>query len=244
MGLPFSKPPLIQAVCELRFSPDSAWDIMVPGLFYDLSNWKNEFPHREQQSHNQFQMDAQAHGMAFGVAPEVRVMLSNLEKTQSLTLGPNLLIVSATPPYKNWETLRALILKAVQDYQQIAAPLGLARVGLRYVNAVPYTDPKRQVEAHVTTWPRVPLEETKNHQWQQWAQRVEVFREDLRGLLVVQAGNNIPDPRLPPAILLDFDAISLQVSLEDLEDWLNLAHDAIEETFLASLTPVTRETFG
>ncbi len=244
MGLPFQDPPLVQAVCELRFSPDSQWDITVPGLFYDTRNWKTEFPLREQQTHNQFQLDSQTQQMAFGVMPEVRVVLWNSEKNRSITLGINTLILASTSPYPGWLEFRELIKTALADYRQVAAPHGLARVGLRYINAIRQVEALTQIEDYTTAWPRIPLEENKNKNWASWAQRVEVLRQDLSGLLVIQTGCNVPDPNLPPAVMLDFDALSMQTPLDELSDWLELAHEAIEETFLQSLTTQARQLFG
>jgi hypothetical protein len=32
MGKSYAKPPIVEAVCEFRLSPDTEWDLTVPGL--------------------------------------------------------------------------------------------------------------------------------------------------------------------------------------------------------------------
>jgi uncharacterized protein (TIGR04255 family) len=40
----YEKPPIIEAVCEFRFSGKSKWDLTIPGLIYD--SVKDEYPQK------------------------------------------------------------------------------------------------------------------------------------------------------------------------------------------------------
>jgi len=47
MGRKYANPSIVEAVCEFRLSPDTPWDLTVPGLVYEKV--RSEFPHREQR---------------------------------------------------------------------------------------------------------------------------------------------------------------------------------------------------
>jgi uncharacterized protein (TIGR04255 family) len=35
MGRKYRSPPLVEALCEFRLTPDTPWDMTIPGLFYE-----------------------------------------------------------------------------------------------------------------------------------------------------------------------------------------------------------------
>src|SRR2546425_12443479 len=47
MGRQYLNPPLVEAVCEFRFLPDTQWDLTIPGLMYEKI--QDRFPHKEQR---------------------------------------------------------------------------------------------------------------------------------------------------------------------------------------------------
>lgn len=47
MSKKYSNPPLIEAVCAFRLTPNTPWDITIPGLLYEPL--KDAFPNREQR---------------------------------------------------------------------------------------------------------------------------------------------------------------------------------------------------
>ncbi|MGQ0654564.1 MAG: TIGR04255 family protein [Betaproteobacteria bacterium] len=44
----YKNPPIIEAICEFRFSETSPWDLTIPGLIYELV--KDKFPKRVQSA--------------------------------------------------------------------------------------------------------------------------------------------------------------------------------------------------
>ena len=48
MGRRYKNPPVIEVVSEIRFSPDSEWDITIPGMLYEKI--RGTFPIKEQKT--------------------------------------------------------------------------------------------------------------------------------------------------------------------------------------------------
>lgn len=48
MARTYNKPPLIEAVCDFRFSSTQPWDWTIPGLFYEQI--RLDFPNKNQLS--------------------------------------------------------------------------------------------------------------------------------------------------------------------------------------------------
>jgi uncharacterized protein (TIGR04255 family) len=48
MSNEYKNPPAIEAVCEFRLSPETEWDITIPGLIYERV--KEKFPIKEQRT--------------------------------------------------------------------------------------------------------------------------------------------------------------------------------------------------
>jgi uncharacterized protein (TIGR04255 family) len=52
----YNKPPLIEAVCDFRFSSPQPWDWTIPGLFYERI--QSDFPNKNQLSTIETTVDA------------------------------------------------------------------------------------------------------------------------------------------------------------------------------------------
>jgi uncharacterized protein (TIGR04255 family) len=66
------------------------------------------------------------------------VQLVNEVGNRLLTVGPDLLSVHILKPYprEGWEAFRPMIAYGLDEYVKVAAPAGVRRIGVRYINRV------------------------------------------------------------------------------------------------------------
>jgi uncharacterized protein (TIGR04255 family) len=75
-----------------------------------------------------------------------RIQLPTADGTRIITVGLNTLAISALRLYRGWEEFRPRIEKAITKYQEVAKPIAVHRIGVRYINKImvplPGADPR------------------------------------------------------------------------------------------------------
>ena len=91
MASVFAKPPVIEALCELRFasSQERPWDHVVPGLLY--SAIQSRFPRRRDRP----VVDLSPRGLS----PRTFVQLLTEDEQRFVQVAPDLLAVNSLPPH-------------------------------------------------------------------------------------------------------------------------------------------------
>jgi uncharacterized protein (TIGR04255 family) len=146
-----------------------------------------------------------------------------------------LLAVNHLRPYPEWDSFLALILEVYEQYQSVAAPTGLERIGLRYINhiAVPSID----FDMSTVLSQANPLPWAQQYSFKNLYQRYELQLREPEGILVYQIGSADIEGRR--GVILDLDFASTQVgdmkSVSSLKTWLNGAHDRVLDAFVQSV---------
>ncbi len=243
MGRIYENPPLIEAICEFRFKPSQAWDWTIPGLVFDKI--KADFPKKRQQNimEMQFQVASQelSHELKSGVA---RMQFLREDERALIQVGPDLLAVNQLKPYPTWKVFKSMIENALRVYGQVANPAGFQRIGLRYINRIETPEPQVQIEDYLLAQPHVP--EPIPQLFARWAQRVEIPFESMNGVMVLQSGSTLEAEGVGVTFILDLDFFTLQpdiVPIESAMDWVERAHDEVENTFEACITDKSRALF-
>lgn len=238
MGEPLKNPPLVEAVCEFRFDPASEWDWTVPGRLFDKIG--DEFSERSEVRRLEVTVEQ---GGEKSPSPAVietgpdRIQLKRPDGSAMVQVGPKLLAINHLRPYPNWETFRGLILRVYQTYCDIAGSSALDRIGLRYINQIPIPSAGRKINEMLTIQPK--LSRSLDRPVTSFFQRYALEHENPKGGLIHQTGLQIVDGN--PIVALDLDFFSKAVadiaSVESMMDWLDQAHERVEEGFIDSLTP-------
>jgi uncharacterized protein (TIGR04255 family) len=228
----YRKPPLIQAVCEIRFIPTRPWDWTIPGLLYDKI--KGEFPEKKLQNSMEIKVGPQQD--AFAVS---QMQFLKPDQSAMVQVGPDVLAVHSFLPYVGWEGFSQLITRISHLYQEITGPSGISRLGLRYINRITFAPKTIETEDYFNLYARIPntIEQTHGP----FSLGILFPYADGRDMLNVRMGNTVPD-----GIVLDLDYYTDKpkaVELNHLTEWANLAHDRIEIMFEACITDRTRELF-
>jgi uncharacterized protein (TIGR04255 family) len=245
MGRLYENPPIVEAVCEFHFEPSQPWDWTVPGLVYDKI--KDEFPKKHQRNIVEVEMHAEQQQVAQRVKGGVAQMQFLRDDERALIqVGPDLLTVNHLKPYPKWGIYQAMIIHALQVYRQVANPKGLKRIGLRYINRIQVPEPIFEIEDYLLAVPSVP--QSVPQAFRVFIQRVEIPFERVNGLLILQSALGVPEESesAKSALMLDLDFVTLDatsVTLDAAMEWVGQAHDEVENTFEACITPKARALF-
>jgi uncharacterized protein (TIGR04255 family) len=239
----YAQPPIVEAACDFRFSPDSAWDWTIAGLLYERV--KGEFPTKEQVDVVDFvATPLGTSGPHTNVSARIRLVRE--ERDALLQLGPQLFTVNQLRPYPEWPKFKEVILTNFHHYLKVAEPRGFARIGLRYINRIPLPESTVNLNDYFNSLPKVaePIPQV----FKGFLMQVEVPYGELKSSLRIVLGTVPPDSEAKYPVLLDLDMYAQESDcpmIGDVEMWLDAAHQSVEEAFEASITDTSRtELFG
>ncbi len=242
VGRCYTKAPIIEAVCEFRFAADSPWDMTIPGMVYQ--KLEEEFPDRRQKK--QFHVDVSLGS----TEPESKTATSELtqfykeDETALFQVGEHLLTINKLKPYGVWEDFRDMIQEVLAVYRDVAQPVGLTRIGLRYINIIQFNTPRVTLEDYFKFYPS--LGDDLPEEFANFITGVDTLCEDgrdLQRLVMTKAG---PPAKDSTSIMLDIDyglTKPTEVPMDDAIDWVETAHGHVESTFEACITDALRAQF-
>lgn len=243
MGELLTKQPLVEALCELKFSPSDKWDTDIPELFYNQV--KDEFP--EYTTLNPVSFQVAVGGQPIDMPEQTkalsRLQIRNKDNSVVVQIGADLLVVNHLQPYTSWESFKDLILRMGSKYVEMIGEVKLERVGLRYINHISPPEGRFEIEQFLSVFPILPS--PLNLDLAGFSQVYEFQYVQPKAVLKHQTGIvQRSDGRV--VLLLDLDFISQGIeSIESnnktfdlsswLQNWLNQAHDCVEAAFISSL---------
>lgn len=243
MSRKYSDPPVIEAVCEFRLTPDSKWDLTIPGLIYEKLH--EEFPHKEQRLVQEMQIIQSARGIQQQIhPPNERIQFLTEDRKTFVQVGPHLLAVNCLKPYPTWDRFQPRIERAFNALTEVVDIKGLQRIGLRYVNLIEIVGQTVELSDYFEFRPFLG---------QELPQNMEDFifgcifpfadgRDSCRVLLTAA----VPEKPTSNAFILDLDYFLAQpqaISVDQALSWVEQAHQRIEELFEECITEQLRESF-
>ena len=243
--------PVREAVCEFRFQADSPWDLATPGLVY--AALRSKYPRREPAQRG---LAASLAVSAAGVQQEVRTIQIPEElrfwrnsEDGVIKLAPNILSVSHYKEYVSWAQFRADILEALRAYRIVAEPVGLERVGLRYINDFEFVYDQRFAGDSIDLsqffgigpeFGDLPISSLTN-----FVVAIECRFDDDRDSLRIQMQPTPAEASNVLKITLDLDYFlsqSGQITFDEVENWLETAHSRIRNYFEGCIKEELRQS--
>ena len=244
MGRKYRCPPIVEAVCDFRFDPGSPWDVAVPGLVYERIR-DDGFPKRTPISDVQFGLKRTEAGVEQEVKTTPRIRFSREDEKAFIQVGPDQLTVHHLKPYPSWLMFQPLIRKGFKAYLEAATPKGIQKIGLRYINRIEIPGERVELKDYFRFYPFVGTELPEDYG--PFIVGIEVPYEDIRDMLRLQLTSVKGSARDVVGVLLDLDYFlakpGLSATLEDTSQWVDLAHDRLEEVFEATITDRLRAIF-
>jgi uncharacterized protein (TIGR04255 family) len=227
--------PIVEAICEFRFGGNSPWDMAIPGLLF--GKLEEEYPERKQIRLIQEDLRPGPTGPERRVEVIDRMQLVAPDQKSLLQVNQNLLTVNRLAPYDKWEAFKPRIEQALKVYRDIAQPTGLDRIGLRYINRLSIPGDKAVVEDYFNFYPHLqsPLP--------QYMVDFNCFTrlqfDDLPASLnlVLRHDRSVKNA---VGVILDLDIYTDAAELDCAIDWVEGAHQRLDDTYRSAITDRTR----
>ena len=208
----YRKPPIEEAVCEFHFYPGTDWDRTIPERLRSELGDEYSGKSREQkavQVELEFQ-DGERPNLQYGEGL-ARVQLVTRDEKRMIGVGPGVLNVHMLHPYRypacpepgGWDEFEPRISSALDAYWKVVEPVGVCRIGVRYINKI--VIPGRA--ARVDDYLKCALSEVDGlpDRLAGFMSRVEyVYEDGIR--LILSQGSVDPQPG-SVSFLLDLDVI-------------------------------------
>lgn len=242
----YKKPPVSQVVCEFQFVGASAWDWTIPGLIYQKIS--DKFPEKRQEQGFQIRIGPGEQKVEQSLSlPSTltKVQFLNDSKSAMVQIGPDLLAVNIMSGYPGWESFRTLVLEQFRIYTEIAHPVSFKRIGLRYTNRVEFSQNRIETTDYFNYYPKLPPSLDQMHG--PFSMQVLHTYDNERDILNLRMSSEVRVPPTPNiVIILDLDYALIdatRLKLDEVESWIDQAHDRIESMFEACITDKARELF-
>jgi len=229
-GVRYKNPPLIEALCELQFQKTGMVPNIILGKLYEQI--EGDFPTVE--TFKGIGVKANDEKLSQSIVVEERTRFVSKDKTRLIQVGEGLLVANQLKPYADYSTFRAFIKNVVDTYYKVAKPEGLQSIGMRYINRVEMNlnQPLSDIFNIGFTMP-----DTFQDFPDPFLLRTEFeYSEGRDKLIVILATAQIQD-NSTKAIMLDFDyrLVKPEGINEELLEWMDKAHEKIEDAFHACL---------
>ena len=234
----YKNPPLDEAICEFRFESGSPWDVAVPGLL--VERMSDDLPVRRQASTLETATRPVQDGIEQQVTPISWLQLWQEDEKATVQVAPNLLSVNRLAPYPGWENFLPLVEKSLSEYRAVANPKGFERITLRYINRISF-EGVMQLEDYFDFYPFVG---------QRLPQHLESFFVGAQ--VAFEGGRDVLQMQMSslsgaPSIVLDLLYFLRQpavVEPEGIFEWIECAHERVEDAFEGCIKDPLRERFG
>lgn len=247
----YRNPPIEEALCELHFLPGSDWDLTVPGKLQSEFDGEYSGKPRERKA-LEVGLDVQEGKPANLRYSEglARVQLVTEDGKRMVGVGPDVLSVHMLRPYQTsldpegggWREFQRRISEAFDAYWRVAAPVGVCRIGVRYINKIAIPQETARVEEYLLC--ALPEVDQLPDNVSNFVSRVEYIYQD--GVRLVLSQGLISTPPDPNSLLLDLDVIRENTNLVDRDAILKKIRDLrARETdaFEAVITDKARDLF-
>lgn len=243
MGKKYKNPPVLEALCEFQFIPKQPWDLTVPGLIYERV--KENFPDKQQQIGIGLQLRPTEKGIEHKVEPAPpRIQFFKSDKTALIQVAPDLLVVNQLKPYPTWSKFKPMIIDSFNVYKDVANPKGFRRIGLRYINNLNFSTEEIELKDYFKYYPFVPDNIPKP--LGSFLTRVEFPYENGKENLILSLGSILSQKQNNTSLVLDIDYAMISpeyISFDNIPEWLEKAHERIENIFESCITDKLRNIF-
>jgi len=136
----FANPQIREALCEVHFvlPKDTGWEPAIFGRFY--RHIQDDFPEMEPVAETAMRLQLQPGKVEF-MQGQNRMRYKHKSRNLFLQLAAGVLTVNVLDEYPGWQVMKEDIHRAWAWAEEVVRPIGINRIGLRYINFVPRTEP-------------------------------------------------------------------------------------------------------
>ena len=208
----YKNPPLIEALCEFYFAPETSQDFdSIINLLYEKIQTGFPKKYRLQLQASQINIDNSG-------IPEITEQLLPLVRFQSSTervliqVGQNLLTVNHLKPYTSWEEFLPSVEMGFNAYREVVKPITIHRIALRYINRIEITGNRIQLEDYFELRPFIGQKLLQD--LSAFTLGIQIPHEGARDILNIQLASI--DSGTPNTVAIILDLIYSLVRPEDI----------------------------
>jgi len=235
--------PIAEAVCEFRLTSETKWDPTIPGFLYEKV--KEQFPNKEQKLIQEISITQNAHGVRQRVQPSERAFFLATDRKTFMQVGPHLLAVNRLKPYAGWEVFKPKIEDAFRALATVVETKGLQRIGLRYINRIEIPGHSVNLGEYFEFRPFRGQSLPQKNMTSFLVGCILSFA-DGRDACRLELTNAVPEKAENVSFVLDLDYFLNQpraVSEDQALEWVESAHQRIDELFEGCITDKLRKLF-
>ena len=243
MSTKYKNPPLVEAVCELRLTPETQWDLTIPGLLYE--KLKSEFPIKEQKMIQEVKINEGPNGLQQQIITSDRLLFFTKDRKMLIQVSSRLLIINVLKPYPHWEDFKSRIELAWQSLQEVVNVQGLDHIELRYINNIELNEQNVKIDEYFEFYPFIGKKLPK--QTISFIVDAELPFANGRDIGRITLTRNIYSKvENKMVFILDlgyFLAKKSEVPMSGVLNWIEEAHSYVEEIFEGCITDKLRALF-
>lgn len=241
----FQNAPIKEALLDVRVELPNDVDLKKLEIFHSLV--KERFPERQERkfikaefklspeiASAQFPTSSGTVGYLFRSPSEKKIVQARLDG----------FTFNKLKPYENWEVFRSEANELWNLYLQVANPLRITRIALRYINRIDIPLPLRNFKEYILTTPEVApsLPQALSH----FFMRLVIPNPEIRAIatIIETMENPVDNQRLP--LILDIDVwreTTYEANQPEMWDDFEQLREFKNDIFFNSITEKTKELF-
>lgn len=243
----YNNSPIIESVCEIRFTEDSEWDLTIPGLIFE--DIQSEYPQKGQRSTQEINIST-SRTQPFTTHHQIKrhdyAVFSTNDKKSSIQVSERVLLINRLKPYQSWADFKSQINTAFEKLNNRADLLGIQRIGLRYINKIeiPTENGKVNMDNYFDFRPFCGGRLPQTHA--DFIVSCIFPYYDNRDACKVDLLSAMPDKQGSMAFLLSLDyflAKPRSIPVSQTIEWIETAHGEVEKLFEGCILPPLRGIF-
>lgn len=244
----YNNPPIIESVCEIRFTDDTNWDITVPGLVFE--DIRTEYPQKEQRTTQEINIsmsDTSSPRASSQIKRQDYAVFLTDDKKSRIQVGPRVLAINRLRPYPTWNVFKLQINYAFDKLRGRVELSGIQRIGLRFINKIEIQKENNLVNLDKYFEFRPFCGERLPQTHGDFIVGCVFPYSDERDLCRIEFSSAMPENKGSLAFLLSLDyflAKPRSIPVAQSMDWIEEAHGKIENLFEGCILPPLREIFG
>lgn len=231
----YKNPPIIEVVCEFRFSQDTIWgDDLVEEFFSVMSE---SFPNRENRVQNNLEFQASPKETKMQMEQKRLHAFWNQNKTMLVQLGNRYVSIHALRPYPSWKRFYPVIEEVYNTIEKLIEISHFERIGFVYIDKIEIPEQNVKLQEYFQYYPF--LGPNLPEQIGLFSMTCEIPFENNRDNCRMVLGSAVPEKGEHLAFLLTTDYFLIepsQLQPNEVLTWITCAHDHISNLFQGIIT--------
>ena len=236
----YKNPPIVEALCEFRFTQPSAWDTAAPDRILD--RLKQTYPVRGRAKRTQVQVTLGSGKPDLSTEESEIHQFCSADRTALVQVGEAFLAIHRLSPYTSWHDFGSSIQQALQAYIDAAHPTMARQPHLRYINRMQFEARTIPIEDYFQFYAHLGPDLPQEHG--PFIVGVQIAFEQSRDLLKLTMASAKPSKPAAVAVQLDIDyalVASPGLALDQVLNWTEVAHQRLEDVFEGCVTEKLRQ---